>query len=459
MKKVSYLLAAAVLIIAWLLSYSVSASAKDLRFSDEYKTSPYYEKLMQALHDTKNSTIMERTLAVAQSQEGYFNFATEGYDLEKAREEGKLWTGAELRMNINKTGNTEYTRWAQRYVMESHESEQYADYDWCAIFVSWCLYQAGYYTESELKRYFYSNSVDTRVFWSADEWIGTFSLDQRMVYYAPVARKKLSYMPWNTYYNVDISPYDMPYKPGGLVFFGWSGTGDYFSHVGIVVNYDPDTHVLTYINGNYGGMVITWDIDLDVKETFRGLPYTKNAKRIMAYADYDEYVAPAQKEIHTDSTDITWDVGTDPSLKIMTDSESILASVYLDGEYFGSIIESNMVFHEGLLTIGRSELEDISVGSHVMKLVFDDGELELTLNITDKTHETVILGDADCSGDVNILDATAIQRRLASLSVQFFNETTADADGDSEISILDANAIQRWLANLSCPDGIGKPVT
>ena len=60
-------------------------------------------------------------------------------------------------------------------------------------------------------------------------------------------------------------------------------------------------------------------------------------------------------------------------------------------------------------------------------------------------------GDADCDGEVTILDATAIQRTLAALSVTSFDITAADADGDGEVTILDATCIQRWLAGLLSP--------
>ena len=68
----------------------------------------------------------------------------------------------------------------------------------------------------------------------------------------------------------------------------------------------------------------------------------------------------------------------------------------------------------------------------------------------------VMLGDADCDTEVTILDATAIQRYLAGLTVSAFSEQAADADGDSEVTILDATAIQRWLAGLPTNKGIGK---
>ena len=62
---------------------------------------------------------------------------------------------------------------------------------------------------------------------------------------------------------------------------------------------------------------------------------------------------------------------------------------------------------------------------------------------------TDLLGDADGDGEVTILDATAIQRRLAQLKTVVFIRQAADADGDGEVTILDATAIQRYLAQLT----------
>ena len=69
-----------------------------------------------------------------------------------------------------------------------------------------------------------------------------------------------------------------------------------------------------------------------------------------------------------------------------------------------------------------------------------------------------LLGDVDGDNEVSILDATVIQRTLASLPVAFYNEEAADADGDGEVSILDATNIQRWLAGLSSNEDIGNPI-
>ena len=75
-----------------------------------------------------------------------------------------------------------------------------------------------------------------------------------------------------------------------------------------------------------------------------------------------------------------------------------------------------------------------------------------------ETETSIILGDVDGDDIVTILDATAIQRHLASIPTVSYNEKAADADGDGSVSIIDATSIQRYLAQLSAPDGIGKVI-
>ena len=67
-----------------------------------------------------------------------------------------------------------------------------------------------------------------------------------------------------------------------------------------------------------------------------------------------------------------------------------------------------------------------------------------------------IRGDADADGEISILDATAIQRHLASYIVSSFNEENADADADGEISIIDATAVQRYLVGLQTAPSVGE---
>ena len=69
-----------------------------------------------------------------------------------------------------------------------------------------------------------------------------------------------------------------------------------------------------------------------------------------------------------------------------------------------------------------------------------------------------LAGDADTDGYITILDATVIQRHLASLKTEKFNERSADADEDGEVTIMDATSIQRYLAGLPTNKGIGREI-
>ena len=64
--------------------------------------------------------------------------------------------------------------------------------------------------------------------------------------------------------------------------------------------------------------------------------------------------------------------------------------------------------------------------------------------------EPPTVGDVDKDFDITILDATAIQRFLAGITVpDATDRALGDADNDGEMTILDATAIQRFLASLT----------
>jgi hypothetical protein len=134
-----------------------------------------------------------------------------------------------------------------------------------------------------------------------------------------------------------------------------------------------------------------------------------------------------------------------------------------DGEELAPVIEyDGQVLQEGVdYTWEKKNPSDnyTEPGSYSI-IVSGQGQYTGRYHMTFVIEEApFIRGDADGDGEVTILDATAIQRKLASLPAASFNEQAADVDGDGELAILDATYIQRWLAGLSCPDGIGQPIT
>lgn len=350
------------------------------------------------------------------------------------------------------TGNTEYTRWAQNVIMNRTGSALFLDCDWCAIFVSWCMYQAGYYTDEQLKKYYYSYCADPRIEYDADSWITAFCLEQENVWYTPLAERKLKAYDWNTYYYTDVDPYELPYRPGGHIYFSFDGSGTYFDHVGIVIDYDSETHVLTYTNGNSNGQVITKQMDLDTEEEFYGQPFMQNSKRIMAYAEYDEIVPPEQKEITADSTDILWYKDASMGLRIQTNSDSKIASVFIDEEYLGSNIESNMIFNGGKLAIGKSELIGLETGTHEMKLVFDDGVITIALTI-EETRK-IFAEPADITWDRSG-DSIVIRTNSESDTFEIcIGESTAATDSTEGVAFEGGTVtLSGKLANTVLADG------
>lgn len=70
-----------------------------------------------------------------------------------------------------------------------------------------------------------------------------------------------------------------------------------------------------------------------------------------------------------------------------------------------------------------------------------------------------LLGDANLDGEVDITDATTIQRYDARLIDLFgIALVLADVDRDNEVCIIDATWIQRYDADMKAPEGIGKPI-
>lgn len=83
---------------------------------------------------------------------------------------------------------------------------------------------------------------------------------------------------------------------------------------------------------------------------------------------------------------------------------------------------------------------------------FEDGECKNPNHYDENGQHTIVqavIGDTDLDGEISVLDATAIQRYLASLE-EFTQEQliAADVDGDGEVTVLDATLVQQYVASI-----------
>ena len=439
-----------------LASAAAFAAEEDLTFSEDFKGTAYYSRLQEALAEGADQDIMSRVLAVAKSQEGYKDYCMAGTTPEAAREAGYLWTGQDSENdNINGSGNTEYTRWAQEYVMGRSGEEIYLDCDWCAIFASWCMYQAGYYSDSELKKYFYSYYADPREERTAGSWIEAFNFDHDKVWYTPRASGKVAAYSWSRYSHTDIDPYEIPYKPGGMIFFSWDTSGRYFSHVGIVESYDPETHVLTYINGNVEYAVTTRQMDLDVEEEFYGQAMAVNANRIMAYAEYGAYSKPDQKEITAEKTTFEWTRGSEEGLLVKTDSKSKTVLLTADNGFFDSnqTWPAQLILRYGEVTIGAPLLDYLPDGENRVTLSFEDGSLEIRILIDSpkiEAEETAFVWERGSE------EGITVKTNSVSSHVEIYGDGFRARSKTGEVSIEDGQVVitPRLLNRMKNGEGV-----
>ena len=110
--------------------------------------------------------------------------------------------------------------------------------------------------------------------------------------------------------------------------------------------------------------------------------------------------------------------------------------------------------------VGAEKIVDMSLSNgNIAMYGYGENFAPQKFDIIKTTPNNNILGDVDGDEVVTILDATAIQRHLASIPTESYNEQAADADEDGTVTIIDATAIQRYLAKLKTNENIGKPMT
>ena len=119
--------------------------------------------------------------------------------------------------------------------------------------------------------------------------------------------------------------------------------------------------------------------------------------------------------------------------------------IYIGSWTFASCDSLTDVFYEG------SQFQwDRAVGDE-----YKTG-LRRTINIHYAKENTYVLGDANCDDNVNVRDATLIQKAVASLvTLDDIQNLAADTDLSGEVNVKDATVIQKWAAGITVDFPIG----
>ena len=147
---------------------------------------------------------------------------------------------------------------------------------------------------------------------------------------------------------------------------------------------------------------------------------------------------------------------TGVSTAIARDSDSGDPVVTGDGQVnFVIVLEDGYTLDDVNASGDYKNLKDM--GANTYRITKITGAVTVTVTTTKSEPASgYMLGDADGDGKNTILDATAIQRYLAGLSVsETFQYQAACVSGEA-LSILDATQIQRYLVNFDVPYAIGE---
>ena len=133
-----------------------------------------------------------------------------------------------------------------------------------------------------------------------------------------------------------------------------------------------------------------------------------------------------------------------------------------DNGVFENGVETDAIYNgsQNLKIMGLTEGTTIKVKLDLSGFDFNTKTgAKMTITWSDAGSETVLLGDVNNDGEVDILDANIIQRYDAQFDIgEYANYLyLADVNGDGDVDILDATLIQRYDAGMNVKYPIGQP--
>ena len=92
--------------------------------------------------------------------------------------------------------------------------------------------------------------------------------------------------------------------------------------------------------------------------------------------------------LQADNTEFTWDRASDTGITIQTNSVSKTITVIKNGiPYSSSLISRNIVIDYGTIYLSRDFLEELDNGENALVFMLKEGNLDITVNITDSQTE------------------------------------------------------------------------
>ena len=248
-------------------------------------------------------------------------------------------------------------------------------------------------------------------------------------------------------------------------------------HDGGKAKYDPETKTLTlcdpvidmfYTDGDIGSAKIYGkDSDLIIKGSYH---MSEEDENLPSYGVYLE------RGSLTLEGDFTF-TGTKSGIIAVGNILFASGKVKAVGPSFWGVCSTGVITIQNSVekldfsgSVALDAQNGVGIGSDLMIIIPDNGQVKeqyYTHQAVDADGNTAkrviigkkpLLGDADNDGVISVLDATCIQKKLASVPVEMFVSVAADTDKDTKVTILDATYIQKHLASIPTPYVIGQQI-
>ena len=242
--------------------------------------------------------------------------------------------------------------------------------------------------------------------------------------------------------------------------------------------YAPYLYQFTFTNLDNGEVTVE---EYDEKPTqvfyFR---QAGNYKVTVDVMDFSDKVASASTYVEVIDIPFKFDsltttneshlVGEEVSFCATTKYEKIIYIGHSNNDYRFVVMDSNgNVCFDKTKKSNKHNMNDRCSEIYESFIPAKSGEYTVTVSSTDGSKEyaekslrfTVfdkVIGDADGSGDINIMDTTAVQCHVANVESKNFYKEMADVDVDGFVSIIDATQIQKHVAHHQNCAQVGKVI-